>query len=79
MHADALDSLRRVVIGNEPLAAKVRNRGAFDTLPRSGWKGTFLTLLALIQISWVILGYPTVLPTHRLIITLPASLDATSW
>ena len=48
--ADALDSLRRVVIGNEPLAAGRRSCGAFDTLPTSGWKGTFVTLLALIQI-----------------------------
>ena len=49
-NAKALDSLRRVVIGNEPLAAGRRSCGAFDTLPTSGWKGTFVTLLALIQI-----------------------------
>jgi hypothetical protein len=48
--ADALDSLRRVVIGNEPLAAKVAAAAAFETLPTSGLKGTFVTLLALIQI-----------------------------
>ena len=48
--ADALESLRRVVIGNEPLVAKVAAATAFERSPTSGLKGTFVTLLALTQI-----------------------------
>ena len=53
--ADALDSRRRVRIGNEPLVSKA------DTWPRSGRKGTFLTALKLELIQICLQG----ILTHR--------------